>query len=51
MSIVAQAARVGTVAIAPGGNLHTGIPLVEFLFLGGRAAGDSRLRPMAQTEF
>ena len=46
MGIVAQTARISTVAIAPGGNLYTGIPLVEFLLLGRRTCVDGLLRPM-----
>ena len=50
MGIVAQAARVGAVAIAPGGYLHAGVPFIKLPFLRRGATTEGLLRPMAQAE-
>ena len=51
MGIIAKSASIGTIAIAPGGNLHTSIPFVELLLLRRHTSIHSILSPMAQAEF
>ena len=50
MSIVAQSACISAVTVAPSGNLHAGIPLIESFLVGSGTRIDGILGPMAQTE-
>ena len=50
MGIIPKSASICTIAIAPSGNLYTGIPFIEFLLLWRCTCVDGILCPMAYTE-